>query len=720
MSKKEKLNSKIDKSIPKKRKKKIIRLSISLAIVAALVVCGIIFIPRLLNTNDDAGTTLQKRTAVVVQGDIVKTIGASGPLESSDKKAYRPEKASEIVEIQVEDGDYVVAGDTIMVLDSSSTDSAIQASEDQIEGKQGQIEDKQDMIVDRYDAIDDRREDISDKKDEIDEIESSIADLEDEAEDTEGLRADLYMYAPISGTVFDIMVSVGDTINTNSIFATVTDTLSYEVEMPFSVDFLTGEIQEVVVDYRNDKIPGEIISYADYTYKDRFGNELVDVVIAFSPDISLPANGMVTAIIRTDEKSYYCNTDTRPYFSDTEKITAEVPGEILELFLIEKQSVEEGNLVAVIDGASIDNTADNLSNQIESLNNQIDSLNDSIEIYYENIDTYYEDIADFNDDIESLLEDIVEIEADIDDAREEYEDAVVTADFNGIVTNIGVNEGDTVNTNVTLFTLVSMDNPEMQLAIDELDIAEIKEGLEAIVVIDALLDTEKTPVAAIVTAIALEGNSQGGVTTYDVTVTLTEPVEGLRLSMNATATIYTSRSDDTLYIPIEAVVMRNGISYVYVDDSIVSDTDVKANINTDTEKTADDGTAERTGGKGGGNFDLDSMTAEEITALKARLAEKGMTIEDVQGQPAPGTTGETVSSMEDYYAGAHLVEVTTGIYNETSIEILTGLTVGQKIVLPPIYTSAATTSAAPDASKLMTIPGTGGGRGSGIPPTGGK
>lgn len=708
------------KNKPKRNRKKIIKLSVTLVIVAAVTVAGFIFLPDFLNKDDNTSSVLQKRTAVVTRGDIVKTIGASGPLESSNKLVYKPEKASEIVEIKVEDGDFVVAGDIIMVLDSSSTDSSIQASEDQIESRQSQIEDKQDSIADKYDAIDDRKEDISDKKDEIDEIEADIANLEGEAEDNENLRSDLNVYAPISGTVFDLTVSIGDTISTSTIFATITNTVSYEVEMPFFVGFLGSDIQDVVVDYRNTKMPGEIISYAAYTYKDQFGKELVDVIIAFNTDISLPANGMVTALIQTDGKSYSCNTKTKPYYADTEKITAEIPGEILELFLIEKQSVETGNLVAVIDGTSIDNTADNLNNQIESLNNQIDSLNDTIETYYENIDAYYEDIEDNNDDIESLLEDIIEIEADIDDVREEYEDAVITADFNGIVTNIGVAEGDSANTNTTLFTLVSMDNPEIQLAIDELDIAEVKEGLDTIVVIDALTATEKTPVAALVTAIALEGNSQGGVTTYDVTVTLTEPVEGLKLGMNATATIYTSRSDDTLYIPIEAVVLQNGKSYVYVDDSVVSDIPANTTIDDDIPKSGDTKSVQGTGGKGGGNFDLSTMTKEEIIALEARLAEKGMSIKDVQSQPAPTETGETVSSIEDYYDGAHLVEVTTGIYNETNIEILTGLTVGQKIVLPPIYTSTTTTSMTPGASKLIGFPSTGGGipgsgRGLGIP-----
>ncbi|MDX1359737.1 MAG: hypothetical protein R3232_12960, partial [Clostridia bacterium] len=68
MAKKEK----IKKPRSKKRKRKITKLIISLSIAAALVVCGIIFIPRLLNGDEASGTTLQKRTATVIEGDVVK------------------------------------------------------------------------------------------------------------------------------------------------------------------------------------------------------------------------------------------------------------------------------------------------------------------------------------------------------------------------------------------------------------------------------------------------------------------------------------------------------------------------------------------------------------------------------------------------------------------------------------------------------------------------
>ena len=728
--------SKMKTTVSSKKKRKIIRLSIILAIVVILVVGGILFIPKLLDANNDTGTTLQKRTAEVSEGDITKSIGASAPIVSSEKLSYKPESASEIVDILVEDGSYAAAGDIIMILDTSSTDSNIQALEDEVDGKKSQIEDKQDLVEDKYISIDELREDITDKKEDISDLNADISDIKDQIDDNEATRAELVVAAPIDGTIFDINVSIGDMVSTNTVYATVTDPSSYEIEMSFSSDILEDSIQEVEVNYLNNTFEGEILSFAGYTYKDQFGKELIDVVIAFTTDISLTKDSDLTAKISAGEREFRSVTEGNPYFAATENITSEVSGEILELFISEKQSVEQGDPVAILDGEVIDDKTDSLNSQIESLENQIDGLNDQIDTYYSNIDSYYEDIADINEDITVLNDDITELDDEIETVKEGYEDANIKADFNGIVTEINVNIGDSVNTNTSLFTLVSMDNPNMVVAIDELDIAEITDNLEVSVIIDALPATETTPITAFVNSISLEGDYQGGVTTYDVTVTLTGDVEGFRLGMNATATIFTSKSENTLYIPIEAVTIQNGRSFVYVeDDSVIGApvSDIQSNVNADAmvgdaTSTEGVGTSGGSGGSGGrSNVDTSTMTEEELAAFKARLAEKGMTLEDVQAQQDAATedTATDSTALLDYYSGTRIVEVTTGIYNALYIEILDGLNVGDVVVLPPLYTSADTTST--EESGMIGIPGitgTGGGSGTGRPagslPGGGK
>lgn len=709
-----------------KKKRKILRFSLIAVIVVALIVSGVIFIPGLLGADSNTETIIQKRTAEVSEGDISKSLSASAPIVSSERKDYKSVTPSEVVEILIDEDSYVESGDVIMVLDTSSTDSDIKTIEEDIEDKNSQIEDKRDSIEDKYTSIDDLRVDINDKKENIADLSEDISDIEDQINENDANRVELNVMAPISGTIFDINVSSGDIVSAGTVFATVTDTTSYEIEMSFSADILESSNQEVIVYYANNIIEGEIVSLAGYTYKNKFGNYLVDVVIAFNTDIFLTKELDLTAKIITGTDEYRSIEEGSPYLADSEDITAEVSGEILKLNISEKQSVEQGDLVAVLDEGLIDEKTESLNEQIESLESQIDGLNDQIQSYNTNIDSYYEDVEDLNDDIASMFEDIAELEDEIEAVREGYEDASVKADFNGIVTNVIVGVGDSVNTNTLLFTLVSMDNPKMVVAIDELDIAEVIEELEVSVVIDALYETETTPVTAIVRSISLEGDSQGGVTTYNVTVTLMDSMEGFRLGMNATATIFTGKSEDTLYIPIEAVMIQNGRSFVYlVDDSVEGApvADFQSSVSPDSETmvvdpTSVDGTG-TVGGSGKGSVDPSTMNEEELAVFEANLADKGITLEDYIGQQE--TTADDTSSepaeLSDYYNGTRIVEVTTGIYNALYIEILDGLSASDVVVLPPLYTSTATSSTEDGTEEdggiigLPGIPGTGGGAG---------
>ncbi|HPQ47979.1 MAG TPA: hypothetical protein PLP30_11455, partial [Clostridia bacterium] len=78
-----------------KRKRKIIRLAIVSFMIIALVAAGIVFLPDLIGAESDTGPTIVKNTAVVAVGDISRSLSASAPIVSSEKKTYKPESAGE-------------------------------------------------------------------------------------------------------------------------------------------------------------------------------------------------------------------------------------------------------------------------------------------------------------------------------------------------------------------------------------------------------------------------------------------------------------------------------------------------------------------------------------------------------------------------------------------------------------------------------------------------
>lgn len=218
----------------------------------------------------------------------------------------------------------------------------------------------------------------------------------------------------------------------------------------------------------------------------------------------------------------------------------------------------------------------------------------------------------------------------------------IVAPFDGTITKLGTaNEGDTVKQGEVLAVVSDMGHLEFSVSIDELDISQVAVGQVVKITADAIEETATTPLTGKVSKVAMEGTSSNGVTTYPVTVTVDDDAASkLKTGMNIDAEILISDKSDVLMVPLEAVTKMGNRSFVYVK--------------------GDDSASEQSGSNSQGNS---SRTSRRSNA-----------------------------SGDIYYAGATLVMVETGISNDTYIEIISGLTEGQEIVLPKASASTGSSS----------------------------
>jgi HlyD family secretion protein len=111
------------------------------------------------------------------------------------------------------------------------------------------------------------------------------------------------------------------------------------------------------------------------------------------------------------------------------------------------------------------------------------------------------------------------------------------------------------NAGTVIMTVADLSTIEVEVNVDETDIARVKVGQDAKIELDALPDTSfKGTVTEVGNAAANAGSS--GVTNFTVKILLLEKVEGIKPGMTATVDITTDRRKDVLYVPIQAVVMR--------------------------------------------------------------------------------------------------------------------------------------------------------------------
>lgn len=211
----------------------------------------------------------------------------------------------------------------------------------------------------------------------------------------------------------------------------------------------------------------------------------------------------------------------------------------------------------------------------------------------------------------------------------------LTAPCDGTITSQDVSPGDTVSQGNTVSVVSDMKDLQFEVSIDELDIGSIALGQKVSITADALEETTKNLLSGEVKKISAEGTSSNGVTTYPVTISVTAN-KLLKTGMNVNGKIMISSKENVLIVPLEAVQTDNdGKSYVYVKS-----------------------------GKSG---------KKETTKSNSR-------------------SNSSSSGGNSYYAGTVRTMVTTGVNDDTNIEISNGLTEGQIVILPKTTTNSSSAS----------------------------
>lgn len=136
-------------------------------------------------------------------------------------------------------------------------------------------------------------------------------------------------------------------------------------------------------------------------------------------------------------------------------------------------------------------------------------------------------------------------------AKKNLAKATITAPFDGVITAVGAEAGDTVTPTLTIANIMDPGSMELIIELDEIDVPMVKVGQEVIISLDALPDSE---FAGVVSAIFPVPKEVGGVVLYDIEVTLNVPENsGIRIGMSASADIVLDKRTDVLLIPYRAI-----------------------------------------------------------------------------------------------------------------------------------------------------------------------
>ena len=129
--------------------------------------------------------------------------------------------------------------------------------------------------------------------------------------------------------------------------------------------------------------------------------------------------------------------------------------------------------------------------------------------------------------------------------------AILKAPFDGIITDIKFEEGDTVTASNKIINIANPNDVEFTGDVDEVDVLYLKQNLKAIILTDALKDVE---LDGEVFNVASASTASGGVRSFQVKISVKIPGNiKLKDGLSATARVITKAKYGINLIPIQSL-----------------------------------------------------------------------------------------------------------------------------------------------------------------------
>jgi HlyD family secretion protein len=264
-------------------------------------------------------------------------------------------------------------------------------------------------------------------------------------------------------------------------------------------------------------------------------------------------------------------------------ISAQVPGRIVKIGVVEGQEVKAGDFLLKLDSTQYEAMADRDQNFIRAANADLiqsearlkrdkGSFDRQQQLFDDNLISkdqleaskaqYDVSVAQTN----AIEFQIKQAEASLKSTMDSLAKTTYVSPIEGVITSLQVEEGETAiigtmnNPGTVMLTIADLSVMEVEVEVDETDVIGVSLGQEADIRVDALPGTIfKGKVTEIGSSALLKATA--GVATqeskdFKVVVTLDNPDRKLKPGLSASADIIVSQQKQVLAVPISSLVLR--------------------------------------------------------------------------------------------------------------------------------------------------------------------
>lgn len=326
----------------------------------------------------------------------------------------------------------------------------------------------------------------------------------------------LSVKAQSSGKIAKIYFDPGDSVQAGATIADIIDNQTMLLKLPFhssdAKSISVGQTASVTLTQSGETLSGTVSAVSRMETANDGGTVTSEVTVSVKNPGGISEQTQATAVIG----SAACSSAGSFCYNSSKSIRAEVSGDVAAINKKEGESVAPGDVI-------IKMTSTDISRQLES----------------------------------SALS-VKNAELSLKNAEEMLENYEITAPISGTVIEKNFKAGDTIDATSgasTLAVIYDMSMLTFDMSIDELDIAKVSVGQTVEITADAVSD--KT-FYGYIDKVNINGVTSNGVTTYPVTVNITDS-DGLLPGMNISAEISIDRAENVLAIPVSAVMRGNTV-----------------------------------------------------------------------------------------------------------------------------------------------------------------
>ena len=335
-----------------------------------------------------------------------------------------------------------------------------------------------------------------------------------------------YVRAEVAGVVSSLKVAKGDEVTSGQEVAIIRDSskmlLTLEFPAADAANFSVGQTAQVTLDGTFEQLDGTVTSVTG-TDALSTGNLLTRTVTIAVQN----AGGLTTAQAATASINGVSSIGSATFGYQAERtLTAQAAGTVTSIHVQEGQTVAKNDILIELSGDDLTESIQSASEALRSAEISLQNLQDTMANY------------------------------------------TVTSPISGTIIEKDAKVGDAVKSGDTLCVIYDLSYLEMVINVDELQISSLSVGQKVQITADAVQDKNYV---GTVTRVSMKGASNGGTTTYPVTIRIDE-TDGLRPGMNANAEIVVAEAANALTVP-NAAIVRGGYVLVTQDSPSASKAD---------------------------------------------------------------------------------------------------------------------------------------------------